>query len=85
MITMYGVLLFALASAVEYFRNFWGKVDSGIKLRRRNELLAMERQKRRLLRAERKSELRAKTSATTRIKQAGEEPSDSATSIRRSG
>jgi CDP-diacylglycerol--glycerol-3-phosphate 3-phosphatidyltransferase len=80
MVTMYGVLLFALASAVEYFRNFWGKVDSGIKLRRRNELLAMERQKRRLLRAERKSELRAKKSAQV----TGEE-SDTATSIRRSG
>jgi CDP-diacylglycerol---glycerol-3-phosphate 3-phosphatidyltransferase len=80
MITMYGVLLFALASAVEYFRNFWGKVDSGIKLRRRNELLAMERQKRRLLRAERKSELRAKKS-----EQVTGEESDTATSIRRSG
>lgn len=80
MITMYGVLLFALASAVEYFRNFWGKVDSGIKLRRRNELLAMERQKRRLLRAERKSEIRAKKS-----EQVTGEESDTATSIRRSG
>jgi CDP-diacylglycerol---glycerol-3-phosphate 3-phosphatidyltransferase len=80
MVTMYGVLLFALASAVEYFRNFWGKVDSGIKLRRRNELLAMERQKRRLLRAERKSELRAKKS-----EQVTGEESDTATSIRRSG
>jgi CDP-diacylglycerol---glycerol-3-phosphate 3-phosphatidyltransferase len=80
MITMYGVLLFALASAIEYFRNFWGKVDSGIKLRRRNELLAMERQKRRLLRAERKSELRAKKSG-----QVPGEESDTATSIRRSG
>jgi CDP-diacylglycerol---glycerol-3-phosphate 3-phosphatidyltransferase len=80
MVTMYGVLVFALASAVEYFRNFWGKVDSGIKLRRRNELLAMERQKRRLLRAERKSELRAKKS-----EQVTGEENDTATSIRRSG
>jgi CDP-diacylglycerol---glycerol-3-phosphate 3-phosphatidyltransferase len=80
MVTMYGVLVFALASAVEYFRNFWGKVDSGIKLRRRNELLAMERQKRRLLRAERKSELRAKKS-----EQVTREENDTPTSIRRSG
>lgn len=63
MITMYAVLAFGLASAVEYFRNFWGKVDSGIKLRRRNELLAMERHKRRLLRTERKNQLRAQKSS----------------------
>jgi CDP-diacylglycerol--glycerol-3-phosphate 3-phosphatidyltransferase len=81
MITMYGVLLFALASAVEYFRNFWGKVDSGIKLRRRNELLTMERQKRRLLRAERKSELRAKKSEQV----TGEENDTATSTIRRSG
>jgi CDP-diacylglycerol--glycerol-3-phosphate 3-phosphatidyltransferase len=84
MITMYAMLLFALASAVEYFRNFWGKVDSGIKLRRRNELLAMERQKRRLLRAERKSELSGQRSADT----TGAVPvpeQETAASIRRSG
>jgi CDP-diacylglycerol---glycerol-3-phosphate 3-phosphatidyltransferase len=80
MVTMYGMLLVSLASAVEYFRNFWGKVDSGIKLRRRNELLTMERQKRRLLRAERKTELRDKKKA----RQSGEE-SDAEASIRRSG
>jgi CDP-diacylglycerol---glycerol-3-phosphate 3-phosphatidyltransferase len=80
MITMYGMLLVSLASAVEYFRNFWGKVDTGIKLRRRNELLAMERQKRRLLRAERKTELRDKKKARL----SGEE-SDAEASIRRSG
>ena len=81
MVTMYGVLVFALASAVEYFRNFWGKVDSGIKLRRRNELLTMERQKRRLLRAERKSELRAKKSEQV----TGEENDTATSTIRRSG
>ena len=80
MVTMYGMLAVSLASAVEYFRNFWGKVDTGIKLRRRNELLAMERQKRRLLRAERKTELRAKKKARL----SGEE-SDAEASIRRSG
>jgi len=81
MFAMYAVLAFGLASAVEYFRNFWGKVDSGIKLRRRNELLAMERQKRRLLRAERKTELRARKGA-----QVPERADDDApASIRRSG
>jgi CDP-diacylglycerol--glycerol-3-phosphate 3-phosphatidyltransferase len=44
--------VFGLASAVDYFRKFWRKVDTGIKLRRRNELIMMERQKRRLLRAQ---------------------------------
>ena len=79
MVTMYGMLLVSLASAVEYFRNFWGKVDTGIKLRRRNELLTMERQKRRLLRAERKTELRAKKKG-----QLSAEESDAEASIRRS-
>jgi hypothetical protein len=42
------VVIFGLASAVDYFRKFWGKVDSSIKLRRRRELILLERQKRRL-------------------------------------
>lgn len=48
MIAMWAVVVFGLASAVDYFRSFWRKVDSSIKLRRRNELIQMERQKRRL-------------------------------------
>ncbi len=48
---MWGVVVFGLASAIDYFRKFWRKVDTGIKLRRRNELLTMERQKRRSERA----------------------------------
>jgi CDP-diacylglycerol--glycerol-3-phosphate 3-phosphatidyltransferase len=48
---MWAVVAFGLASAVDYFRKFWHKVDSSIKLRRRNELLALERQKRRLQKA----------------------------------
>jgi CDP-diacylglycerol--glycerol-3-phosphate 3-phosphatidyltransferase len=47
-VTMWGVVVFGLVSAVDYFRQFWRKVDLSIKLRRRNELLALERQKRRL-------------------------------------
>lgn len=46
--TMWAVVIVGLASAVDYFRKFWRKVDSSIKLRRRNELIALERQKRRL-------------------------------------
>lgn len=51
MLAMWVVVVFALASAVDYFRKFWKKVDTSIKLRRRHELLALERQKRRLQRA----------------------------------
>jgi CDP-diacylglycerol--glycerol-3-phosphate 3-phosphatidyltransferase len=47
---MWGVVIFGLISAFDYFRKFWRKVDNSIKLRRRNELLALERQKRRLQR-----------------------------------
>jgi CDP-diacylglycerol--glycerol-3-phosphate 3-phosphatidyltransferase len=48
---MWAVVVFGLVSAVDYFRKFWRKVDLSIKLRRRNELLALERQKRRLRKA----------------------------------
>jgi CDP-diacylglycerol--glycerol-3-phosphate 3-phosphatidyltransferase len=50
---MWGVVVFGLASAVDYFRKFWRKVDMSIKLRRRHELITMERQKRRIERAAR--------------------------------
>jgi CDP-diacylglycerol---glycerol-3-phosphate 3-phosphatidyltransferase len=53
---MWAVVAFGLASAVDYFRKFWRKVDTGIKLRRRNELIMMERQKRRLQRAQKGQE-----------------------------
>jgi predicted metal-dependent hydrolase len=49
-------VIFGLASAIEYFARFWKKVDLGIKLRRRNELLALERQKQHLQRIERKKD-----------------------------
>lgn len=50
---MWAVVIFGLASAVDYFRKFWRKVDTNIKLRRRHELILLERQKRRLQRASR--------------------------------
>jgi CDP-diacylglycerol--glycerol-3-phosphate 3-phosphatidyltransferase len=40
---MWGVVIFAIASAVDYFRKFWRKVDIRIKKRRRKELLRLER------------------------------------------
>ncbi len=48
---MWAVVIVALASAIDYFRKFWRKVDTNIKLRRRHELIMMERQKRRLQKA----------------------------------
>jgi len=43
---MWGVVIFAFASAVDYFTKFWRKVDQRVKQRRRRELLRMERRQR---------------------------------------
>src|SRR5271168_423988 len=51
MIAMWTVVLFSLVSAADYFRKFWGSVDSHVKSRRRRELLAWQRQQRKLRRA----------------------------------
>jgi len=48
MLWMWGVVIFGLASAIEYFRKFWRKVDDKIKLRRRRELLRTERRRKRM-------------------------------------
>ena len=47
MIWMYGVVIFGLASAIQYFFKFWNGVDERTKLRRRRELLVMERRRKR--------------------------------------
>jgi CDP-diacylglycerol--glycerol-3-phosphate 3-phosphatidyltransferase len=47
MILMWVVVVFALLSAVSYFRKFWRKVDESVKTRRRRELLALERRRQR--------------------------------------
>jgi CDP-diacylglycerol---glycerol-3-phosphate 3-phosphatidyltransferase len=52
MLWMWGVVIFGIASAVQYFRKFWRKVDDSIKLRRRQQLLRIERQRKRMLRSE---------------------------------
>jgi len=44
-ILMWGVVVFAMLSAFSYFRKFWRKVDVRIKLRRRRELLRIERRR----------------------------------------
>ena len=45
MVLMWIVVFFALLSAVSYFHKFWGKVDKRIKVRRRRELLVLERKR----------------------------------------
>ena len=42
---MWVVVVFAVVSAIGYFRKFWRKVDVRIKLRRRRELLRNERRR----------------------------------------
>ncbi|MDQ6704501.1 MAG: CDP-diacylglycerol--glycerol-3-phosphate 3-phosphatidyltransferase [Acidobacteriota bacterium] len=42
----WGVVIFAMLSAVDYFRKFWKVVDIGVKRRRRRELLLIERRRR---------------------------------------
>jgi len=49
MILMWGVVFFAVLSAMSYFRKFWRKVDESIKQRRRRELLHLERKRQREL------------------------------------
>src|SRR5579863_7329224 len=49
---MWSVVMFALLSAADYFRKFWGTVDNQVKTRRRRELLDWQRQQRRLRRSE---------------------------------
>lgn len=56
MAAMWLVVFFAVASAIQYFRKFWRKVDDQIKRRGRAELLLLEReQKRERLRARRRA------------------------------
>jgi CDP-diacylglycerol--glycerol-3-phosphate 3-phosphatidyltransferase len=52
---MWGVVFFALISAVSYFAKFWRKVDESVKNRRRRELLTMERKRQRAVRRQRRS------------------------------
>jgi CDP-diacylglycerol---glycerol-3-phosphate 3-phosphatidyltransferase len=50
-IGMWGVVLFAIVSAADYFRKFWHKVDHQVKTRKRRELLELDRLKRRSAKA----------------------------------
>ena len=52
MLCMWGVVVFSMLSAIDYFRKFWRKVDDQVKLRRRRELLKAERERARRERIE---------------------------------
>ena len=49
MYLMWGVIFFALLSAVSYFRKFWHRVGEHVKKRRRRELLLLERKRQKAL------------------------------------
>jgi CDP-diacylglycerol--glycerol-3-phosphate 3-phosphatidyltransferase len=49
-IALWAVMIFGIVSAADYFRKFWRRVDDDVKLRRRRELLRMERLKQRAAR-----------------------------------
>jgi CDP-diacylglycerol--glycerol-3-phosphate 3-phosphatidyltransferase len=55
MVLMWIVVVFAMLSAVSYFRKFWRKVDERTKLGRRKELLALERRRQRAQMRQRRS------------------------------
>jgi CDP-diacylglycerol---glycerol-3-phosphate 3-phosphatidyltransferase len=56
MLWMWGVVIFGIASAIQYFRKFWRMVDDSIKHRRRQQLLRIERQRKRMLRSQAEAE-----------------------------
>ena len=52
-IAMWAVVIFGIASALQYFWKFWGKVDVQVKRRRRREILTLEQERARQRRAAR--------------------------------
>ncbi len=65
---MWAVVIFGVWSAADYLRKFWRKVDYSVKLRRRNELIAMEREKRRQERAQRVERAKARKASTESLR-----------------
>ena len=51
-LAMWAVVVFGFVSAAAYFAKFWRKVEEGVKVRRRRELLRLERQQKRARAAE---------------------------------
>src|ERR1700691_3760396 len=64
---MWVVMLFGVVSAADYFRKFWRRVDAVIKLRRRRELLALERAEQRLAQKKRRAATTAAIPETSGI------------------
>jgi CDP-diacylglycerol---glycerol-3-phosphate 3-phosphatidyltransferase len=62
-IALWGVVIFGLVSAVQYFAKFWRKVDIGTKNRGRRELLLLERQKQREMLRRRRELMRSAQAA----------------------
>jgi CDP-diacylglycerol---glycerol-3-phosphate 3-phosphatidyltransferase len=56
---MWAVMLFGVVSAADYFRKFWRKVDIQVKVRRRRELLQLERTEQRLAKRQRRAARRS--------------------------
>ena len=52
---LWGVVLFAMLSAIQYFVKFWRRVDESVKKRRRRELLLLERKQQREKRKQRRA------------------------------
>ena len=79
LVAMWAVVVIGLWSAGDYFRKFWRKVDRSVKLRRRSELVTLERQKRRMEKATRLREqadkLSGKNSAAMSAKASAEQAS----------
>jgi CDP-diacylglycerol--glycerol-3-phosphate 3-phosphatidyltransferase len=69
-VSLYVVVLFSTWSAVAYFARFWRMLDTNIKHRRRAELLAADRQRRRALFAEKRSAMLARRQARAEKKRA---------------
>jgi CDP-diacylglycerol--glycerol-3-phosphate 3-phosphatidyltransferase len=67
-IAMWVVVAFTLVSAADYFRKFWRTVDDHVKLRRRKELLNLERQNKRAARAVARSAKAARNQAASRAR-----------------
>lgn len=69
-ISLYVVVVFSTWSAVAYFVKFWRMLDTSTKTRRRAELLAADRQRRRALFAEKRAAMMARRQARAEKKQA---------------
>ena len=64
-IAMWGVMLFGLVSAADYFLKFWRLVDDVVKLRRRRQLLSMERRQKKSARLAARAAARAASVASS--------------------